>query len=82
MIRWNDKQLAAAGINKRRLLAVVRRLRKSAREMQAMGLCLHFDRTGDACLVHETRPPFAEHETRDHGAAVAWIGRGLEGGHW
>ncbi len=82
MIRWSDKQLAAAGIDKRWLQALVRRLRSSAREMQVMNLCLHFDRTGDACLVHETRPPFAGDETSDHGAAIAWIGRGLEAGRW
>ena len=52
MIRWNDEQLAAAGIDKRRLRALERRLRAAAREMQAMELYLHFDQTDAACLVH------------------------------
>jgi hypothetical protein len=82
MIRWNDEQLAAAGFNKRRLRALERRLRTTAREMQAMSLYLHFDRTGAACLVHESRLPFADDGGNDYGAAVAWIGPGLEAGRW
>jgi hypothetical protein len=82
MIRWNDDQLAAAGINKRRLKALERRLRTTAREMQAMKLYLHFDRTNAACQVHESRPPFAEDDGNDYGTAVAWIGPGLEAGRW
>lgn len=81
MIRWSDRQLAAAGIDKRRLAALVRRLGTSAREMEALGLNLHFDQTGDACLVHVSEPPFAG-EGHHNRAAVAWIGPGLEGGHW
>jgi hypothetical protein len=82
MIRWNDAQLAAAGINKRRLRALERRLRTTAREMQAMKLYLHFDRNDSACLVHESRPPFAEDGGNDYGAVVAWIGPGLEADRW
>jgi hypothetical protein len=82
MIRWNNKQLAAAGINKRRLKALERRLRTSARQMQAMRLYLHFDSAGTAFLVHGSRPPFAGDGSNDYGAAVAWIGVGLEAGRW
>ena len=82
MINWNNKELAAAGIDKRRLAALERRLSTTAREMRAMSLYLHFDRTGAACLVHESRPPFAEDGGNDYGAAVAWIGPGLEAGRW
>ena len=82
MIRWNDDQLAAAGIDKRRLRGLERHLRTTVREMQAMGLYLHFDRTGATYLVHESRAPFAEDGGNDYGAAVAWIGPGLEAGHW
>jgi hypothetical protein len=71
MIRWNNDQLAAAGIDQRRLKALERRLRTTARQMQAMSLCLHFDGTGAACLVHESRPPFADDGSNDYGAAVA-----------
>jgi hypothetical protein len=82
MIRWSDEQLAAAGINKRRLRALERRLRTTAREMQAMNLFLHFDRTGVACIVHESRQPFGDDGGNDYEAAVAWIGPGLEAGRW
>lgn len=82
MIKWNNEQLAAAGIDRRRLAALVRRLRTSLREMEAMSLNLHFDETGDACLVHDSRPPFTDDCTSDHGAAIVWLGRGFEGGHW
>jgi hypothetical protein len=82
MIMWNDEQLAAAGIDKQRLVALVHRLGESTNEMQSMGLCLHFDSTGDACLVHASQPPFAGDGGNDYAATVAWIGPGLEGGHW
>jgi hypothetical protein len=82
MIQWNNKQLAAAGIDKRRLKALERRLRTSVREMQAMNLNLHFDSCGFACLVHESRPPFTDDCGNDYDAAVAWIGLGLEGTRW
>jgi hypothetical protein len=67
MIRWNDEQLAAAGINKRRLRAIERRLRTTAREMRSMKLYLHFDRNDSACLVYESRPPFDENGGNDLG---------------
>ena len=82
MIQWNDQQLATAGIDKQRLEALALRLEESARELQGMCLCLHFDSTGHAYLVHASRPAFTEDCGNDYDATVAWIGRGLEGGHW
>ena len=81
-VEWNEEQLAAAGIERRRLKALVRSLMGSVREMEAMGLNLQFDGNGAACLVHTSRPPFTEDGGNDRGAAVAWIGLGLEGGRW
>lgn len=82
MIRWTDEELVAAGIDRERLAALVRRLRTSLREMEAMSLNLHFDETGDACLVHESRSPFDDNDCIDRGAAIVWLGLGFEGGHW
>jgi hypothetical protein len=78
MIRWSDKQLAAAGIDGRRLAALVRRLRASAREMEALGLDLSIDRHGDACLVRAPRQPSTDDAGDEHGTPIAWIGRGLQ----
>ncbi len=83
MIDWTDEQLEEAGIDKKKLQSLVRRLRKISREMSEMGLWV-YGASGTGCLVHKSRG--THDDTRqgwpDYGSVVADIGRGFDGGDW
>jgi len=84
VIEWTDEQLAAAGINKRKLASLVKRLRKCSDDMRAMGFEVYGNGTGH--LVHSSRPTHVDApggELRpDFGCVVASVGEGFNGGDW
>jgi hypothetical protein len=80
-IRWTDDQLKAAGIRKRELVALVRKLNECSAAMRRMGLSLY---GSDGCgyLIHRSRPEHDGSGNADFGAIVADAGNGFDGGGW
>ncbi len=84
MIEWTDEQLKAAGIDKRKLQSLDRRLNQCAKDMRELGLHL-YGAAGTGCLIHKSRPTHIDRpggETADQGSIVASVGDGFDGGDW
>lgn len=79
-IRWDDEKLKAAGLDKKKLWALVRRLRKCGKDMQAMGLEVYG--SGSGYLIHKSHPTHNEKEKADKTSVVAELGPGYNGGDW
>lgn len=81
-IRWDDKQLAAARIDKQRLVALVAKLEQCSQELLALGLHVYGE-SGDGYLIHTSRPEHRDSDGKaDYGAIVATVGFGFDGGGW
>jgi hypothetical protein len=87
MIEWSDEQLEAAGIDKKALQSLVRRLERCSKDMARMGLHL-YGASGSGCLIHESRPTHiwtgrgSSGQKADQGSVVADVGLGFDGGDW
>jgi hypothetical protein len=80
-IEWSDEQLRAAGVPKRRLAALVRKLRECSETMRQLGLTV-YGVDGSGHLVHDSRPEHDSQGRADFGAIVARVGYGFNGGGW
>lgn len=81
LVEWSPEQLAEAGLDKRRLTALVRRMRSCSLEMQDMGLSVYGE-SGTGYLIHRSRPEHKKNGDADTGAIVARVGQGFDGGGW
>ena len=85
MIEWDDGQLMDAGIDKRKLVSLVRRLESCGRDMDLMGLQLYGHGSGTGALTHDSRQTHSgkDGETADRGSVVASLRNGIwSGGDW
>lgn len=83
-IKWSDDQLNSAGIDKKKLQSLVRRLSRCSKDMSEMGLHI-YGASGSGNLVHESRPThgFVHNGMQpDQGSVVAFVGIGFDGGDW
>lgn len=80
-INWDDDQLRAAGINKRKLVALVKRLRDCSRRLRELNLYVYGE-SGAGHLIHTSRPTHDTHHDADLGSVVASVGFGFDGGGW
>jgi hypothetical protein len=80
-IQWTDEQLAVAGIDKKRLKSLVRRLKRCSKDMRAMGFKIYGE-SGCGLLIHDSRPDHDDRERADYGSIVADVGFGFDGGGW
>lgn len=87
MLNWTDEQLDEAGLDKKKVSSLVRRLRQCSKEMAKMGLHV-YGANGTGNLVHVSRPTHMDKGERghlclpDHGCVVADLGNGFDGGDW
>jgi hypothetical protein len=80
-ISWSDEQLKEAGINKRKLTALVKKMNQCAVMMESMKLEIYAE-SGDGYLIHESRPDHDDEGRADTGSVVACVGYGFDGGGW
>jgi myo-inositol-hexaphosphate 3-phosphohydrolase len=81
-IQWTDEQLEAAGINRGRLIKIIRALRRASELMEGTGLHVYGE-SGSGYLIHSSRPEhFGREAEADHGAVIADVGLGFDGGGW
>lgn len=80
-IRWTDEQLKQAGISKKKLSSLVKKLVACSEEMQELGLFLYAS-DGSGYLIHRSRPEHDKAGKADFGAIVADVGYGFDGGGW
>ncbi len=82
LIEWSDEQLEAAGINRKRLVKIVRALKRASDLMEGTGLHVYGE-SGEGHLVHGSRPTHNERtEKADFGSVIAHVGLGYDGGGW
>lgn len=79
-IDWSDAQLKAAGVPKRKLKSLVRKLGECAEMMQELGFTL-YGSDGSGYLIHNSRPEHVDGKA-DFGAIVSHVGFGFDGGGW
>lgn len=80
-ILWTNEQLKAAGINKRRLKSLVKKLRECSALMVEMGFEV-YGQSGSGRLIHESRPTHDKYCNPDFGSVVADLGERFNGGDW
>lgn len=80
-IEWSDEQLAAAGIDKTKLIKLVRSLQACSKLMIEMDLHV-YGASGSGCLIHSSRPTHKGRGEADQGAVVARVGQNFDGGDW
>lgn len=81
-IEWTDEQLAEAGIDKKRLKSIIRKLEAASAKMEGTGLHVYGE-SGFGHLVHRSRPEhFGREREADFGAVIANVGPGFDGGGW
>lgn len=80
-IRWTDAQLKEAGIDKRKLKALAKKLEECSNQMEAMGLSVYGE-SGGGHLIHTSRPTHDRQYNADLGSVVAYVGQGFDGGGW
>jgi hypothetical protein len=81
MIRWTRKQLDAAGVDKRRLAILHRKLTEASAMMLEMGFEV-YGADGSGYLIHRSRPEHDKNGKADLEAVVADVGMGFNGGGW
>jgi hypothetical protein len=85
MINWTDEQLEEAGIDKKKLKSLVRRLRKCSIDMRELDLHV-YGASGSGHLIHTSRPTHVDQRgtngIADQGSCVADLGEGFDGGDW
>jgi hypothetical protein len=80
-VRWTAGELRAAGIDGRKLAALLRKFAACVRVMEELGLSVYGE-SGIGYLIHHSRPEHRPDGSADLGAVVADIGRGFDGGGW
>jgi hypothetical protein len=80
-INWSDEQLAAVGIDKKRLISLIRRLRRCSKDLEAMNFKIYGE-SGRGLLIHDSRPDHDDQSRADYGSVVADVGYGFDGGGW
>jgi hypothetical protein len=86
VIQWSDEQLAEVGIDKKRLVSLVRLLRRASKEMWELDLYI-YGASGSGNLIHRSRPPHSDNGRGnrmkpDFGSVIANVGEGFDGGDW
>ena len=81
-LEWTDEQLEEAGLDKRKVLSIARRLSKLSEEMQALGLSVYGAGSGTGFLMHRSRPSHGDNATADRDSPIADVGTGFSGGDW
>ena len=89
MLNWTDEQLEKAGLDRKKVESIERRLSRLGREMQSMGLSI-YGAGGSGNLVHHSRPPHKDHPLRpsiqveDYGSVIAALDGVCQwdGGDW
>jgi hypothetical protein len=89
MLNWSDEQLEKAGLDRKKVESIERRLSRLGREMQKMGLYI-YGASGSGNLVHSSRPPHTDHPTmpsiqiEDYGCVIANLDgvTQWDGGDW
>jgi len=84
-MNWNDEQLEDAGLDKKKVESIVRRLNKLGREMDSMGLSI-YGASGSGNLIHVSHPTHNDSMNckPDYDSVIAYIdGSGTwDGGDW
>jgi hypothetical protein len=84
MLNWTDEQLEEAGLDRKKVESIARRLSRLGREMQGMGLSI-YGASGTGNLIHTSRPTHTEpRQQPDFDAPVAFL-EGVstwDGGDW
>ena len=82
MLDWTDEELEDAGLDPKRVRALVRKLRSASKELQAMDLKV-YGASGGGHLIHASRPTHnGINATPDQEASIADLGNGFDGGDW
>lgn len=83
LIDWTDEQLQEAGIDRERLLKIIRHLRKASELMWGTGLHV-YGASSTGHIVHSSRPTHAMYGDNkcDYGSVIASVGEGFTGGDW
>jgi len=81
-IEWTDEQLKGAGINKSKLMRLIKKIDAISEEMR--GLKLQFyAANGEACLTHLSRSTHSGNAEPDYQAVISYMGTGwMDGGDW
>jgi hypothetical protein len=80
-IRWDDEKLKEAGIPKKKLASLVKKLQQCSEVMSELGLSVYgSDNSG--YLIHSSHPEHDDHGRADLDAIVADVGIGFDGGGW
>lgn len=82
---WTDEQLTEAGLDKAKVLSLVRRLQRISKEIREMNLHI-YGASGTGHLVHQSRPThivvLGGDLKPDFGCSIAHLGEGFDGGDW
>jgi hypothetical protein len=89
MLNWDDDQLKDAGLDRKKVESIARRLSKLGREMESMGLSI-YGASGSGNLIHESRPTHIDNplqplvQTEDFGSVIAELDGTWQwdGGDW
>lgn len=81
MIEWSDERLAEAGLDRKELESLIRRLRRCADDLRTMGLKLYGDGS-HGHLIHHSRPTHPGGNSADYEAILASISGHFDGGDW
>jgi hypothetical protein len=88
-LNWTDEQLKEAGLDRKKVESIARRLSRLGREMQSMGLSI-YGAAGSGNLIHKSRQPHKDHPTlpseqiEDYGCVIADLDgvTQWDGGDW
>lgn len=87
LIDWTDEQLEEAGIDKARLIKIIRHLKSASDLMWGTGLHV-YGGSSTGHIIHSSRPTHSSNNNRakadvaDLGSVVASVGEGFSGGDW
>lgn len=83
MLDWTDEELAEAGLDKKKVESIVRRLNKIGKEMEEMNLSV-YGASGDGHLIHVSRPTHTDDGSVHRDASIASLRGNLrwDGGDW
>jgi hypothetical protein len=81
MLDWSDEELAEAGLSRKRVESIVRRLRRISGEMRDLQLHV-YGASGSGHLMHESRPSHDPRGKAHPENSIAHLGLGFDGGDW
>jgi hypothetical protein len=81
MLNWTDEKLKSAGLSRKKVESIVRKLEKISKELTENGLWVYGE-SGTGYLTHESHPEHDKDGKADHSAIIARIGQGFDGGGW